>query len=323
MEAAARRALPARARGHRAVLRRPSTRSCGTCRRCDTLLSFPQVLTVPFKAPSLLRWGFRTLGALLDDCVKDPLLRAVLSAQSGNHGLPPSRVSLPVHAAMAAHYDEGGFYPRGGAKSIPRAYIRELRRRGGALRMRTRVKRILVEGSRAAGVERRGRARRSAPPNIVCNADPAVTYGKLLAAEHCRRAALEREADGVLGGARVVFCAVDMDLERHGLRLGQLLVVPGHRRRRPLRAHGARSSPAPRSTGSSSRSRRSRIRGHAPHGHHTLEMFTFVPYGPFERWAASMPDARGARATSRSSSALGDEDPRGRRERRPAACAST
>jgi phytoene dehydrogenase-like protein len=32
--------------------------------------------------------------------------------------------------------------------------------------------------------------------------------------------------------------------------------------------------------------------GHAPHGHHTLEMFTFVPYGPFERWASSMPEGR-------------------------------
>ena len=43
-------------------------------------LSGPATLLVPFRAPALLRWGFRTLKPLLDACIRDPLLKAVLAA---------------------------------------------------------------------------------------------------------------------------------------------------------------------------------------------------------------------------------------------------
>src|SRR5262245_8960850 len=75
------------------------TRYFGTIRqivadifKVEEMLSFPAILMVPFKAPSLVRWGFRTLDSLLESCIRDPLLRAILAAQSGDHGLPPSRV---------------------------------------------------------------------------------------------------------------------------------------------------------------------------------------------------------------------------------------
>jgi all-trans-retinol 13,14-reductase len=212
--------------------------------KCDTLLSFPRVLTVPFKAPSLLRWGFCTLSALLDACVKDPMLRAVLSAQCGNHGLPPSRVSLPVHAAMAAHYDEGGFYPRGGAKSIPRAYIRELRRHGGAIRMKTRVRRILVESGRVAGVETdSGETIHAA--HVVCNADPAVTYGKLLAPEHCKRQLWNVRRMEYSVGLVSVFCAFDP--ARRPAPTERTTTQSGLRRRwPPVPSLDVLRSPAPR-----------------------------------------------------------------------------
>ena len=264
--------------------------------KCDTLLTFPKVLTVPFKAPTLLRWGFRTPAALLDDCVKDPLLKAVLSAQSGNHGLPPSQVSLPAHAAMAAHYDEGGFYPRGGAKSIPRAYIRELRRRGGAIRMRTRVKRIVVEGERAVGVvTESGETIRAA--SIVCNADPAVTYGKLLAPEHCKRQLWNVRRMEYSVGLISIFCAVDMDLEGMGYDSGNYwwyrsTDVDG------LYARMAKRMPGPVVDGLFLTITTLKDPGHTSHGHHTLEMFTFVQYGPFQRWAAPKPELRDAEYVS-------------------------
>ena len=258
--------------------------------KCDTMLTFPKVLTVPFKAPSLIRWGFRTLSALLDGCIQDPMLKAVLSAQSGNHGLPPSRVSLPAHAAMSAHYDEGGFYPRGGAKSIPRAYIRELRRRGGTIRMRTRVKRIVVEGKRAVGVELEGGETIRAA-HIVCNADPAVTYGKLLAPEHCQRQLWNVKRMEYSVGLISIFCAVDMDLKAMGYDSGNYwwyrgTDVDG------LYARMGKKMPGLTVDGLFLTITTLKDPGHSSHGHHTLEMFTFVPYGPFEKWAASPPDVR-------------------------------
>ena len=259
-------------------------------KRCDTLLAFPEVLTVPLRAPSLLRWGFRTLSALLDSCVHDPLLKAVLSAQSGNHGLAPSRVSLPIHATMTAHYYEGGFYPRGGAKSIARAYIRELRRHGGMIRTRTRVNRIIVERGRAVGVEiddgETIRAR-----SVVCNADPAVTYGTLLPAEHCSGQIRKVKKMEYSVGLVSVFAAVEMDLRGMGYDSGNYWFyrttdVGG------LYERMEREMPGAEVDGLFLTVTTLKDPGHLPHGHHTLEMFTFLPYAPFARWRGSAADNR-------------------------------
>jgi phytoene dehydrogenase-like protein len=218
------------------------------------------------------------------------MLKAVLSAQSGNHGLPPSRVSLPAHAAMAAHYDEGGFYPRGGAKSIPRAYIRELRRRGGSIRMRTRVKRIVVEGKRAVGVDLEGGEMIRAQ-HIVCNADPAMTYGKLLASEHCKRQLWNVKRMEYSVALVSIFCAVDMDLKAMGYDSGNYWWYRGTDVD-DLYARMEKKMPGPTVDGLFLTITTLKDPGHSSHGHHTLEMFTFVPYGPFEKWSASPPDVR-------------------------------
>jgi len=262
-------------------------------KKCDTMLDFPEVFTVPFRAPTLLRWGLRTLDSLLDSCIRDPMLKALLSAQSGNHGLAPSRVSLPLHASMTAHYYAGAYYPRGGAKRIPQACIKELRRRGGQIRMRTRVQRILVERGRATGVEIE-RGERILARHVVCNADPAVTYGKLLAPEHCngqiRKAARMEYSVSLLS----VFCAVDMDLRGMGYDSGnywwyRTTDVDG------LYARMERAMPAAEVDGLFLAITTLKDPGHQnKRGHHVLEMFTFVPYEPFERWKDSPQGVRDA-----------------------------
>ena len=194
-------------------------------KKCDTLLSFPEVLTVPFRAPSLIRWGFRTLSALLDACVSDPMLMAVLSAQSGNHGLAPSRVSLPIHAAMTSHYHNGAFYPRGGGKSIARAYIKELRRRGGEIR--TEGPREADPRRGRAGRRRRDRGRRDDPRRQRgLQRRPGRHLRQAPRARALQRADPQGEADGVLGQRALALLRGGHRPPGHGPRLGQLLVVP-------------------------------------------------------------------------------------------------
>ena len=79
----------------------------------------------------MARWGLSSAASLLDKYVRDPMLRAILAAQSGDHGLPPSLAPAPVHAGVTAHYFDGGWYPRGGAWVMPRAFIRALEKAGG------------------------------------------------------------------------------------------------------------------------------------------------------------------------------------------------
>src|SRR5207302_2787026 len=110
------------------------------------------LLTLPVRAPAVARWGLSSASSLLSKHVRDPRLRAILAAQSGDHGLPPSLAPAPVHASVAAHYFGGGFYPRGGGFTIPRAFVRALRRAGGDIMLKTSVERIMVEDGRAIGV---------------------------------------------------------------------------------------------------------------------------------------------------------------------------
>jgi phytoene dehydrogenase-like protein len=272
--------------------------------RADRMLSFPDVLGLPFAAPALLWWGLRTQGALLDRTIRDPLLRAVLSAQSGNHGLAPSRVSLPLHASMITHYYDGAFYPRGGAKRIPLALIRALRRRGGQIRLRARVRRIVVERGRVSGVELASGERLGAS-SVISNADPAVTFGELLPPEHGTR---ERERSrGMERSVSLlsVFCAVEMDLRARGYDSGNYW---WYRRRDVGALYERIEKTLPEGQVDALFLAVTTLKdpGHRRDGRHTLEMFTFVPYAPFARFRGTAPGERGPEY-ERLKEALGDQ----------------
>lgn len=268
------------------------TRLASDLKRADEMLEFPAVLTAPLRAPTLLYWGFRTFGALLDDCIRDPLLKAVLSAQCGNHAMAPSRVSLPLHCAMSHHYYSGAYYPRGGGKRIAAAYIKELRKRGGEIRLSTRVTRIVVEGGRAIGVETEDGATLRAA-DIVCNADPAVVYGRLLPDVHCRRQMRKVRRTEYSASTLSLFCAVDMDLAGMGYDSGnywwyRTVDVDG--------AYDRMSRELPSAEVETLFLTITTLKdpGHGGRGReHILEMFTFVPYEPFAAWSATALGARG------------------------------
>ena len=61
-------------------------------------------LTLPYRARHALRWATRSGADLINHFVSDPTLRAILAAQSGDHGLPPSMVSAAVHAGITHHH---------------------------------------------------------------------------------------------------------------------------------------------------------------------------------------------------------------------------
>lgn len=255
-------------------------------RKVDRLFTFPEALTIPFRAPHLTRWGLRTLGSLLDATIHDPLLRAVLSAQAGNHGLAPSRVSLPLHCSMSTHYFDGAYYPRGGAKRIPAAYIKALKRLGSRIRLRSPVTRILVEHDRAVGVEVAGSYVVQAR-TVICNAQPAVVFGKLLDRRFCERELkkAQRMRDSV--GLLSIFCgARDLDLATMGFDSGNYWFYR-HADVNRIYERAEDRLPGNEIDGLFLTITSLKDPGHGPPGTHTIEMFTFVPYEPFAEWEGS------------------------------------
>jgi all-trans-retinol 13,14-reductase len=83
----------------------------------------------------------------------DPELRAVVTSQWADYGLPPGLSAFATHAVIASHYLNGAWYPDGGAGQIAKETGSVIRAAGGELLPNHEVTRILLEGSRAVGVE--------------------------------------------------------------------------------------------------------------------------------------------------------------------------
>lgn len=243
-------------------------------------------LAAPFRAPTALRWGFRSAQSMIDKYISDPLLKAILVGQSGDHGLPPSQVSAPVHAGVMTHYYGGGYYPRGGGFAIPRAFVRALKAAGGELRLNTAVSHIIIKENRAVGIQLQDGSELSAK-HIISNADPEVTFGKLIGRDKLN-GRLRRKLDKTTysTSALSLFFAVDMDLKAAGLDSGNywfyqdtdldnqykagLTDTVLHEAKPPMMFLTVTTLKDPSKMHS---------------GHHTLEAFTFVNYEPFKKWA--------------------------------------
>jgi phytoene dehydrogenase-like protein len=116
----------------------------------------------------------------------DPKLRALLSSQWGDYGLPPARSPFGVHALIVDHYLRGGWYPVGGASSIAAAVKPLVEAAGGACVVNAEVEEILVEKGVATGVKvilgqgTRRTTRVVRAPLVVSDAGADITYTRLL-----------------------------------------------------------------------------------------------------------------------------------------------
>jgi phytoene desaturase len=177
---------------------------------------------LPFRMRTVLRYGLQPLDRFLARLVSDPFLRAILSIQAGDHGMAPSRAPTALHAGLQDYYFDGGCYPRGGAHAIPEALATQIRRHRGEVFLGAEVDRILVESDRAIGVQLvDGREVRA--DIVISNADPGVTWGRLVDPRHQgarlrRRMARTRYSVSTLS----LFLAVDMDLRAAGLDSGNI-----------------------------------------------------------------------------------------------------
>jgi phytoene dehydrogenase-like protein len=257
------------------------------------------VVALPLRAPTILRHGMRRLGSLMDDHVHDPVLRTILAAQCGDHGLPPSQAPAAIHAAVAGHYFGGGWYPKGGGFALPRAFLRGLKKHGGELKLRSEVAQILTERRgrryRAVGV-RLADGTEVRAKTVISNADPAVTYGRLLPRERLSRT-LQKRVDGLRWGvsALSLFLGVDMDLASMGFDSGNIWwsanadldAMYTQRAEHVLAEDGEFPGLFVTVTTLKDRTKRNA-------GGHTVEAFALAPWEAFKPWAATANGERGA-----------------------------
>ncbi len=235
--------------------------------------------------PSVMRWAMKSGRELIEHHVSDPLLVAILCGQAGDHGMPPSEVLSFLHAGIAHHYFEGAYFPLGGGFAIPRAFVRALKRAGGEIRLNISVERILLEGGRAIGV-RLADGSEIRSKYVVSNADPEVTFGKLVGREHLSDK-LRRRIDKTTysTSALSLFFAVDMDLRAAGLDSGNFWFYDHDdidELYRLGRTDNALTADHPPMMFLTATTLKDPSKMHS--GHHTCEAFTFVGYDAFKKW---------------------------------------
>ncbi len=158
----------------------------------DVVVGIDAELTGRGPGPVVVAHLSTTLGEVFDELALSPRLRTVLSGQHGTYALPPSRVSLLLHAVLVMHYLKGAYYPEGGGQVIADRLAEVVTAHGGTILLQTPVEEILVEpgpdgpavagvrlhvpsSKRAAGVPEVIRA-----PAVVSNADLKATLTRLV-----------------------------------------------------------------------------------------------------------------------------------------------
>lgn len=114
-------------------------------------------------------------------------LRAALTSQWGDYGLPPSRSSFAIHCLVATHFLNGGYYPVGSADSIAAAIVPIIKKSGGDVLLNHKVEEIAVEAGTACGVTVRtikGELVKFSAKTIISDAGVWATYTKLLPTAH-------------------------------------------------------------------------------------------------------------------------------------------
>ncbi|MFO0755425.1 MAG: NAD(P)/FAD-dependent oxidoreductase [Byssovorax sp.] len=244
--------------------------------------------------PFFARYARATFKELLDPIIKDPLLKAVLSAQGGDYGLPPSKASAIIGLGLLDHYLGGAYFPVGGSRALRDGFVEAISSAGSVLKRNHPVARILVEGGHVAGVRCQNGEEYFAG-TVISNADAGVTYRDLVGREHLPGSTRRKVERMRLSLSSIcLFVGVKGDVSKDGMTDANIWNYPSidlDRGYEPL-ARGEMppddffflSSPSLKDPESPDK---------APPGCSTLELVTLVPYAPFTRFAGTKTMKRG------------------------------
>jgi all-trans-retinol 13,14-reductase len=129
-----------------------------------------------------LKYALRTTKSVMDELFTSDKLKAILTAQFGDIGLPPAQSSFAMHASVAKHYLEGGYYPVGGAGIIFEKIAPVIKKSGGEILIRAEVSEILVENRIVKGI-RMIDGKTIYANTVVSTVGIDITYRKLLSSK--------------------------------------------------------------------------------------------------------------------------------------------
>ncbi|UCG12506.1 MAG: NAD(P)/FAD-dependent oxidoreductase, partial [Deltaproteobacteria bacterium] len=246
-----------------------------------------------FRHPLMMRYGNITYRTFLDQIIADPRLKSVLSAPLFDVAVGPRQVSAATAMSLWGYYLDGAYYPKGGSKVLRDAFVDGLRRTGAELVPSAPVSNVTRKNNRWLVRTEGGQEYLSKV--IISNVDPVATICSLLDREIVPDR-IYRKADGLQPSGSIisVFVGTDLDLVKMGFPTGNISQFADWDLGSYYDGWLGKSEPsAERAFFVNSPSVRDPEGGHAPQGHHTLQILTGWNYEDFERWGHLPPDERG------------------------------
>lgn len=237
----------------------------------------------PVEFPHLFRYHTATWGTMVDGRIKNPKLKAIISAQWGYYGLPPSRLSCFYYALPFFGYlTSGGFYPKGRSQDISDALAQVIRKRGGTVLLNTSVEKILMKGDAASGVATAD-GKEFTSKVVVSNANPFDTFTKMIGDQ---TGLAEYEARwqqySVSLSCFQVFLGLKEDLvAKLGITDSEIFVEPSYD---PEASYQGALQGDVEKGGLGISLYDNIFRGYSPSGKNTINLLTLQGYGPWEKY---------------------------------------
>lgn len=137
------------------------------------------MLASPKDHPQAFRWMDRPFDELVASHVSDPDLIRLINALAGYIGDGNERMSCAQTVPIFGYYFKGGHYPVGGSGAFADALVDAIERRGGEVRLKTRVSRICIAQGCATGLVL-GNGTTIRATAVVSNADLKRTFLELV-----------------------------------------------------------------------------------------------------------------------------------------------
>lgn len=142
-----------------------------------------------FRKP-FYRFSDRTTYDVLKSLTDNEELIKVLTGQYGDYGLTPKKSSFAMHATVARHYLDGGYFPVGGSSKIVEKIEPIISNTGGCVVISAEVDQVIVEDNRAVGV-RMIDGKEFFAKSVVSGAGVITTFRKLLPPNIAKKHGLE------------------------------------------------------------------------------------------------------------------------------------
>ena len=242
-----------------------------------------ELLAAPFRFPRLIQMRSWTLARLFDKLRLSARVRTVLAGQCGDYLLPPSRVSLLLHATLVTAYGGGAFYPRQHYSHLVDTLVESIRAHSGCdVLLEHEIDRIEVDDGCVRSVHSsNGRVLRAS--RFVSNMDPLATVGLAGPQAFPKRFVRGLSDDYSYGGLSLYLGLRDLDLRELGFGSYNVWSYPHDDLDRIYADQGERNDLSDPWLFISTATLHSDEPGLAPPGCHTLQVATHASYS---EWSA-------------------------------------